>query len=100
MHRKKKSMLAALILLSTSASPAIAGPTRQEFASALANFTRNPVRVRDIRRLSCEGFGSDEPTEAECRWQQRHGKKWKKYSTYVAVDGNGWQIIDEPNQQR
>ena len=93
-------MLAALLLFSASSSPAFADPTTQDFAKALAAFTSKPIKVSDVRRLSCKGFGSDEPTEAECRWQQWNGKKWKRYSTYVAVDGDGWQLIDEPNQKR
>jgi len=88
-------MLIALLLL--SGRPAFAGPTPQEFANALAEFTGKAVRVTEVRRLSCAGFGPDEPTEAACSWQQRIGRKWKRYSTYVAVDGRGWHLIDEPN---
>ena len=88
-------MLTALLLL--SANPTFAAPTPQEFANALAEFTGKAIKVTDVRRLSCEGFGADEPTEAECSWQQRIGRKWKRYSTYIAVDGHGWHLIDEPN---
>jgi hypothetical protein len=90
-------MFIALLLLSASAGPAFAGPTPQEFANALADFTGKHVKATDVRHLSCKGFGADEPTEADCSWQQRIGRNWKWYSTYVAVDGRGWHLIDEPN---
>lgn len=89
-----------LFLLSVLGGPAFVGPTPSEFASALADFTGKRVTVTNLRRLSCLGFGADEPTEAECSWQQRIGRRWKRYSTYVAVDGRGWHLIDEPNPKR
>ena len=90
-------MLIALFLLSASAVTPFAAPTPQEFAIALADFTGKAVKITDVRRLSCKGFGPDEPTEAECSWQQRIGGKWKRYSSFLAVDGHGWHLIDEPN---
>lgn len=90
--------LIALFLL--SAGSGLAGPTTQEFANALAEHTGAHVKVTDVRHLSCKGFGADEPTEANCGWQQRSGKNWKRYSTNVAVDGRGWHLIDEPNPGR
>ena len=88
--------LIALLLLSASLGAPFAGPTPHEFAKALADFTGKHIKVTDVRHLSCKGFGPNEPTEADCSWQQRIGKKWKRYSTYVAVDGSGWHLIDEP----
>ena len=82
----------ALILLAGSAGAALEGPTPAEFAKALSEH----VEADDLHRLSCKGFGADEPTEAECRWLQRVRGKWKRYSTYVAVDERGWHLIDEP----
>ena len=87
--------LVALLLLAVSSG--FAGPTQKEFASALSNFTGKHVNVGDLRHLSCKGFGADEPTEADCSWEQRSGGHWKRYSTYVAVDGRGWHLIDEPS---
>jgi len=92
--------LIALLLLSASAGSGSTGPTSQAFAKALAEHTGRQVNAAHLRRLHCKGFGADEPTEAECRWQQRVGGHWKGYSTYVAVDGRGWHLIDEPNPIR
>jgi hypothetical protein len=89
-------MLIALFLLSVPPVSSSAGPTTQEFASALAEHKGGPVKATDLRHLSCKGFGPDEPTEADCNWRQRVGSTWKRYSTYVAVDGRGWHLIDEP----
>jgi hypothetical protein len=79
-----------------AANGGFAGPTVAEFAKALAEFTGNPVAVSDVRRLSCKGF-EEEPTEAQCYWQQKSGNKWKRFSTYVAVDERGWHLIDSAN---
>jgi hypothetical protein len=87
-----------LLALAVSSAPAI-GPNRAEFASALTEFTGKPVSVADLRRVSCERIG-EEPTEAICKWQQRRGREWQRFSTYVAVDGRGWHLIDEPNPIR
>jgi hypothetical protein len=91
---------AALFLLSALAGPSFVGPSPAEFASALAAFTGKPVKAANVRHLSCKGFGADEPTEADCSWQQRVGTNWKGFSTYVAVDARGWHLIDEPNPKR
>ena len=84
----------SLLFASGTAPP---GPTPQEFAKVLAEHTGAHVKATDLRHLSCKDFGADEPTEASCRWQQRVGRKWKRYSVYVAADGSGWHLIDEPN---
>jgi hypothetical protein len=86
--------LTALLLLSATAGSE--SPTVKEFAKALADHTGGHVNATDLRRVSCNGFGTDEPTEAKCTWQQRVGSRWQWYSTYVAVDGRGWHLIDEP----
>ena len=90
-------MTPAALFLTALAAGGFAGPTAAEFASAVGNFTGKPVKVANVRLLSCKGFGADEPTEAACSWQQRRNGKWKRYSTFVAVDGRGWHLIDEPN---
>ncbi|MXP30149.1 hypothetical protein GRI58_15170 [Porphyrobacter algicida] len=89
----------ALFLLAGSAGAASEGPTPAEFAKALSEHVGVHVEADDLHRLSCKGFGADEPTEAECRWLQRVRGKWKRYSTYVAVDDRGWHLIDEPNTE-
>jgi hypothetical protein len=93
-------ILVALFIMSASPEPAFKGPTPKDFADAVAAFTGKAVKVTNVRHLSCGGFGADEPTEAECSWQQRIGSKWKRYSTYVAVDGDGWHLIDAPYLKR
>lgn len=89
--------LLAIFLLVAGSGTVSAGPTTAEFAKALSEHTGRHINPADLRRLSCKDFGDDEPTEAECRWKWRVGDKWKRYSTYVAVDSKGWHLIDEPN---
>jgi hypothetical protein len=90
----------ALLLLVALSGSSFVGPASTEFASALADFTGKSVKPTDLRHLSCKGFGADEPTEAACSWQQRVGGSWKGFSTYVAVGGRGWHLIDEPGPER
>lgn len=92
--------LIALLLLAATTGAVSAGPTPAEFAKALSEHTGQNVNAAELRRLSCKGFGADEPTEAECHWKQRILGKWKRYSTYVAVDDKGWHLIDEPYAKR
>jgi hypothetical protein len=87
------------VLAFAAASGASASPTSAELAKAIAAFTGKPVATADVRRVSCIRF-EEEPTEAVCKWQQRNGKRWQRYSTYVAVDGRGWHLIDEPGRIR
>lgn len=89
----------ALLLLSGVGDPHLAGPSTAEFARALADFTGNRVTVADVRRLSCTLFGAEEPTGAECGWQQRIDQRWSRYSTYVVVDGRNWHLVDEPSSK-
>lgn len=90
----------ALLFISASTSAGLPGPTIRELADALAQRSAKPVQATDVRRLSCVTFGADEPTEARCRWQQLVGGKWKRFSAYAAVDGQGWQLTDQPAPAR
>lgn len=79
-----------------AAAVSFMGPSPAELAKALGEFTGKPVNAFDVRGLSCEGI-EEEPTEALCKWDQRKGNEWMQFSTYVAVDGRGWHLIDEPS---
>ncbi len=94
------TVLHMLLTLALGIAPAASlGPSRAEFARALRVHTGKPVSSADIRKLSCEFF-EEEPSEAACKWQQRRGRKWVRFSTYVAVDGDGWHLIDQPYRVR
>ena len=73
--------------------------TPAEMAKAIEAFTGRTVATADVRRVSCVPI-EEEPTEAICKWQQRIGNRWLRYSTYVAIDGRGWHLIDEPGPIR
>ncbi|MBB3356330.1 MULTISPECIES: hypothetical protein [unclassified Novosphingobium] len=70
-------------------------PSAAELAAAIAMHTKKLVLPADVRPLGCEGF-TEEPTEFECRWTQKIHGKWFRYSTYFAIDGADWIIIDWP----
>jgi hypothetical protein len=88
------AFLCAVALGAAGASSMDPSPT--DLASALCEFTGKPVDARDIRGVSCKGI-EEEPTEAACRWEQRKGNDWLQFSTYVAVDGDGWHLLDAPS---
>jgi hypothetical protein len=85
----------ALILSAIAApAPAAVGPTRAELAKAIAE-PPTAFKAAAIRRLRCAGFGEDEPTEFQCRFEMRGAKgPWRRYSTLVAIDDTGYHLID------
>jgi hypothetical protein len=64
-----------------------------ELARALAEAGRGKVAVKDIRVRFCSA-SEDEPTEFECHWDRRTAGGWKAQTTWVAIDGKGWHVID------
>jgi hypothetical protein len=47
----------------------------------------------DIRAVHCIA-PDEEPTEFECKWEQRTKGGWVKRTTWLAIDGNGWHVMD------
>ena len=88
----RASLLVAPVMLLGSGGHA-AAPTAAEAIRALRNYC--PALREPITRVSCQGFGEDEPTEAVCSYHVG-GKKPRKDKTYFAIDGSGWHLIDEP----
>ena len=74
--------------------------TRQELASAInkADLTLVPFRTRtmsagDVRAVRCIA-PDEEPTEVQCRWQQRIKGGWARRATWLALDTDGWHVMD------
>jgi hypothetical protein len=76
------------------ASPALGdGPSRAEFIQAIKLSGHS---ARPIRHLRCESIGEDEPTEFHCTFDRRNRSgAWRRWSTYVAIDGAAYQLIDD-----
>lgn len=89
------SLLLFTVLTWGAANDKQVPPSPKELAKAIESFTGRAVVTADVRRVSCSAF-EEEPTEQICKWQQRTGKRWRRYSTYLAIDGRGWHLIDEP----
>lgn len=90
---KRLVLLAALLAPSAALADA---PSTRQLAHAISTFTGHPVRARDLRRVHCEDI-EEEPTEFACRYEQRDTRgRWRRWSTYLAISGAGWQLIDEP----
>jgi hypothetical protein len=88
----RSAILTASVVLVSSGVHA-ATPTRSEAVDAIRDFC--PGLRQPISRVRCEGFGEDEPTEAVCSYHVG-GKKPRNDKTYLAVDRNGWGLIDQP----
>ena len=88
-------ILLALTAAMSMAGQALAfGPSSTELARALERHGLGKVSPASVRSIKCQGF-DEEPTEFDCSWSQQSGKRWKRYSTYLAIDGGGWKLIDD-----
>lgn len=53
----------------------------------------NPIRPADVRVIRCVA-PDEEPTEFECVWQHQVAGKWVRHTTWFAIDGKGWHVIN------
>jgi hypothetical protein len=90
------------VLLAVSSASAVvrATVTPEELATAInkADAQLVPYRTtrmspRDIRAVRCIA-PDEEPTEFQCEWQQRIKGGWINRTTWLAIDGNGWYVMD------
>jgi len=88
---------AALVLvLLTGACAASPTPTRDDLAHALGG--RAPAAPTDLTHIACQPLAAD-PSEYACRWRQRDGRQWQGWQSYLALSGEGWQLIDSPTRR-
>ena len=81
------------VALGTGAA-AGSGPSAKKLARAVAVF-RSLTALLQVREVKCEGF-DEEPTEYTCKFQMRSLRgQWQSWSTYVAVDAQGYHLIDD-----
>lgn len=92
----------ALVLLVASSAAAVirAAVTPQELATAineadaeLVPYRTTRISPRDIRAVHCIA-PDEEPTEFQCKWQQRIKGGWKDRTTWLAIDRSGWRVMD------
>ena len=74
--------------------------TPQELATAinkadalLVPYRTAKVSAKDVRAVHCIA-PDEEPTEFQCKWQQRVRRSWVKRTTWLVIDGNGWSVMD------
>ena len=91
---KRAALLLALFASGCAATPT---PTRDELAQALTGF--GAVEPTDLTHIACLPY-PEEPTEFECRWRQRDGRRWDGWQGVFAVSGEGWRTIDGPSRRR
>ncbi len=67
-------------------------PGRHELAEALWDHHAHAGRLAHVR---CAGF-EEEPTEFHCRYRVIRDGRTERCSTYIAIDGSAWVLIDVP----
>jgi hypothetical protein len=94
-------MLLTLAAAMLSPPPATRTPSRGQLATAITQMTQKRVRPSNLRAIACKPM-AEEPTEFACRWQQRSaaGTRWRGYSSVLAIDVEGWSLIDLPGASR
>jgi len=94
-------LLTALAAAMLSPPPATRAPSRGQLAGAITQMTKKRVRPSNLRAIACKPM-AEEPTEFACRWQQRSGSagRWRGYSSILAIDVEGWSLIDLPGASR
>ncbi|MBB5984506.1 hypothetical protein [Sphingobium lignivorans] len=71
-------------------------PAAPALADALAAFGAGRVGPADLREIQCSPAAAEEPTEHECRWEQRTARGWYRYASWLAHDGRGWTLLEDP----
>ena len=102
-HLGVKTITAIVIMLfaaSLGATVIRATITPQELASAineadalLVLYRTRTISPKDIQVMRCIAR-DEEPTEFQCKWRQRINGGWVKRTTWVAMDGKGWHVMD------
>ena len=87
---------ALLLVVLTGACAATPTPSREELAQALGDY--GAVEPTDLTHIACLS-DPEEPTELECRWRQRDGRRWQGWQGVFAESGEGWQTIDSPSRR-
>ena len=98
MRSTKVSLLSCVtagLALALATPAGAAEPTPDQLAQALGAYGQGSVAPADLRAIACEG-SAEAPTEFSCRWQQRTGRGWSGYSTWLATGSDGWTVLDDP----
>ena len=90
--------LAALAFLMAAPVMAQAGPSApspQALSEAIRVHGSGEIAVEDIRAVACESV-SHAPGALDCRWEQRTGGDWHLYTSWLAMVGTQWTMLDAP----
>ena len=99
-HMRSIAAAVALVAASSAGAGVRATVTPQELAAAinkadvqLVPYRKTRMSQADIRAVRCTA-PYDEPTEFECKWQQHIRGGWVNRTTWLAIDGDGWHVMD------
>ena len=95
------SVIAVVLLGASSAASAIRGTvTAEEIATAinkadapLVPYRKSKLSPANVRAIHCIA-PDEEPTEFQCKWEEHIKGRWAKRTTWLAIDGNGWHVMD------
>lgn len=100
-HMRSITVIAVALFAASSTGASVrATVTPQELAAAinkadaqLVPYRKSNMSPGDIRAVRCTA-PDEEPTEFECKWQQHIERGWVNRTTWLAIDGNGWHVMD------
>lgn len=87
--------LALLVLPCELVLAQAAAPSPQALSAALKAFGAGDVATADIQSVRCEQ-ASHEPGALDCRWEQRSAGQWRVHTTWLALKGTEWAVLDAP----
>lgn len=82
------------LLLLAMLGGADAMPTAADIARAVGG-GQPQIAADAIRNVTCRSIEGG-PTEVICRWEQKDGSGWHRTSAYLAINVDGWHLIDKP----
>jgi len=93
--------IAVVLFGASSAAPAVRRTvTAEELATAinkadalLVPYRKTNVSPGNVRAVRCIA-PDEEPTEFQCKWEEHIRGGWVKRTTWLAIDGNGWHVMD------
>jgi hypothetical protein len=93
--RRPVRFAAGLLLVGPAVPAAAQAPSADALADALAAYRNVRVAPADLRAIACAAI-AEEPSEFDCGWEERSGGRWVRFATWLARDGRGWTVLDDP----
>ncbi|MCW2410959.1 MULTISPECIES: hypothetical protein [unclassified Sphingobium] len=81
--------------LAAQAPAAPPAPSPDALSQALRDHGSGAVDAGDLRAVTCAET-SDAPGAFDCQWEQRRDGNWHPYTSWLALVGAQWTMLDAP----